>query len=102
MPFTYPDMPRFPMPAGPWSLAEAATTIPVKSADGKTVVGVKYGPGDLAIARAIVKIPELLETAMWAEAALAFLAITAKDVDDRAEFGRRHSSVRELLNAIRV
>ena len=45
---------------GPWSLAEAAQTIPIKGANGKTVASVRYGPTDLDDARLIAAAPDLL------------------------------------------
>lgn len=45
---------------GPWTLAEATATIPIKGANGKTVASVRYGPTDLDDARLIAAAPELL------------------------------------------
>ena len=46
----------------PWTLAEATASIPIKSADGRTVASVRYGETDLPDARLIASAPTLLET----------------------------------------
>lgn len=51
-------------------------------------------------AKAIAKVPELLQIAIWAEAALGYLATTAAP-DLRPEFGRRSRETSAVLNEIR-
>ena len=45
---------------GPWVLAEATKTIPIRGANGKTVASVRYGETDLYDARLIAAAPDLL------------------------------------------
>ncbi len=45
---------------GPWTLAEANSTIPIKGANGRTVASVKYGETDLPDALLIAAAPDML------------------------------------------
>lgn len=119
-----PHMPRFPITPGPWvpcrSYEDANGPMWPLDADEKaeyearTFTRIISKPTGYAVAaahdlfefkaidaKAIAKVPELLVVAMWAEAALGYLATTASSPGDRQEFRRRFEKTSELLNEIR-
>ncbi len=51
---------------GPWHKSDAATTIPIKAANGKTVASVKWGDNDNSNADLIASSPELLAASQQA------------------------------------
>lgn len=122
--FTYPVMPRYSITPGPWvpCRSHEDENGPMWNIDAddraeydaKPYVSIKSIPTgrpvasshdlfefNAADAKAIAKVPELLEVAMWAEAALGYLAACANVVADRPVFKRRHLAVSKLLNEIR-
>lgn len=123
MSFTYQSMPRFPITKGPWKAVRSHEEFagpyfdidPEERAeyDARPFTGIESAAGQKVVtahdlfefkkadALAIAKVPELLETALWAEAALGFLATKASTEEDRAEFRRRFEAVSQLLNEIR-
>lgn len=118
-------MPRFPITPGPWvpvrrhedekgpmfdidpderAEYDARPYTGIVNAAGQTVCTAHdiFQFHNATDAKAMAKVPELLQIAMWAEAALGFLSTTAKSPADRAEFERRFRDTSEVLNAIKA
>lgn len=51
----------------------------------------------LAVARAFTEMPDLLQVAVWAEAAFGYLAAKAMTEADKQEFRSRHSVAQQVL-----
>jgi hypothetical protein len=81
---------------GPYTLAEASTTIPIKDANGKTIASVKFRNNDLADAKLLAASYELIALARRARALLAALP----EYKSGSHFGM-HSLVDDLQQAIR-